>query len=292
MANLIMEESFNRNKRKATMFEELYSDNDSDNDFQDEDFHEDFHFEDDFDNGEYQPFNPEEEEKEYLSSLNKKTSQKIVKPFAWMNSPVKSIEKSPKGEKSPSPTWWDIKKNPSFDRINGALNYASLLPPPTTKPVDKKKKQKKVKPATATTNGKPATSTTNGKPATSTNGKPATSTNGKPATSTNGKPLIDEQQKRLIDEQQKPTRFCLSVIKKSKCFHGVKCRFAHKYSELKECNFGENCKKIILIKTNSDGTLELNNKSEKCCNFKHTKESLNSYLKRIPQQHTSPIKRT
>jgi hypothetical protein len=258
MANLIMEESFNRNKRKATMFEELYSDNDSDNDFQDEDFHEDFHFEDDFDNGEYQPFNPEEEEKEYLSSLNKKTSQKIVKPFAWMNSPVKSIEKSPKGEKSPSPTWWDIKKNPSFDRINGALNYASLLPPPTTKPVDKKKKQKKVKPATSTT--KPATSTTNGKP--------------------------------LIDEQQKPTRFCLSVIKKSKCFHGVKCRFAHKYSELKECNFGENCKKIILIKTNSDGTLELNNKSEKCCNFKHTKESLNSYLKRIPQQHTSPIKRT
>jgi hypothetical protein len=259
MANLIMEDSsFDRNKRKATMFEELYSDCDSDNDFQDEDLYdyEDLHHEDDFDNGEYQPFNPEEEEKDYLSSLNNKP-RKVVKPFAWMNSPVKSVEKSPKGEKSPSPSWWDIKKNPSFDRINGALNYASLLPPPTTKLIvdGKKKKQKKgVKP---------------------------TPTNGVKPTSTS----------ISTDEQQKPTRLCLSVIKKSKCFHGAKCRFAHKYSELKECNFGNNCKKIVLVKTNSDGTLELNNKSEKCCNFKHAKESLNSYLKRIPQQNTSPNKR-
>jgi hypothetical protein len=279
MANLIMEDSsFDRNKRKATMFEELYSDYDSDNDFQDEDFYdyEDLHHEDDFDNGEYQPFNPEEEEKDYLSSLNNKP-RKVVKPFTWMNSPVKSVEKSPTGEKSPSPSWWDIKKNPSFDLINGALNYASLLPPPTTNLIvdGKRKKQKQKKGVKPTSNGMPKP-TSNGMPKPTSNGMPKPTSNGMP------KP----------DEQQKPTRLCLSVLKKSKCFHGVKCRFAHKYSELKECNFGDNCKKIILIKTNPDGTLELNNKSEKCCNFKHAKESLSSYLKRIPQQNTSPTKRS
>jgi hypothetical protein len=277
MANLIMEDS-SFNKRKATMFEELYSDYDSDNDFQDEDFYdyEDLHHEDDFDNGEYQPFNPEEEEKDYLSSLNNKP-RKVVKPFTWMNSPVKSVEKSPTGEKSPSPSWWDIKKNPSFDLINGALNYASLLPPPTTNLIvdGKRKKQKQKKGVKPTSNGMPKP-TSNGMPKPTSNGMPKPTSNGMP------KP----------DEQQKPTRLCLSVLKKSKCFHGVKCRFAHKYSELKECNFGDNCKKIILIKTNPDGTLELNNKSEKCCNFKHAKESLSSYLKRIPQQNTSPTKRS
>lgn len=89
-------------------------------------------------------------------------------------------------------------------------------------------------------------------------------------------------------EEQQPTRLCLSVVKKTKCFHGKKCRFAHDYSNLKQCNFGEKCKKIVVVKTNPDGTIELKNKDGANCNFKHEKESFKSYLNRVPQQHTSP----
>ena len=65
MANLIMEETFDRNKR-TIMFDELYSDYDSDNDC---DNFDDCSVDDyGFDNGEYELFNPEEEEQEYLST--------------------------------------------------------------------------------------------------------------------------------------------------------------------------------------------------------------------------------
>lgn len=102
---------------------------------------------------------------------------------------------------------------------------------------------------------------------------------------------VSKVQKQSVPEVKKPTRFCLSIIKKTKCFHGSNCRFAHSYSELKECNFGEKCKKITVVKTNQDGTQELSNKNPAViCMFKHAKESKRSFLKRIPQQHTSPKK--
>lgn len=237
---------------------------DSDSDYDDEeDFYDNYEpYEEEFDyDNEYQPFDPEKEEEEYRSSITKERIAKIKpKPYIWMNSPTKSVEKSP----AKSPSWWD--KNKIIDEntrmVNGVLNYAALLPPPTKKEevkiVEKPKAKKTKKPK---------------------NPKPAQE-----------QPKQEKLKPTPVQQptENKPTRFCLSVIKKSKCFHGKLCRFAHDYSELKECNFGEKCKKISVVKTNPDGTLELNNKNEVVCNFKHAKESKASYLKRVPQQHTSP----
>lgn len=240
---------------------------DSDSDYEDEEeFYDNYEpYEEDFDytNGDdYQPFDPEKEEEEYRSSITKKRVPKI-KPFSWMNSPTKSTETSPTLAKPK--TWWD--KTNTVDEtnrlVNGVLNYAALLPPPQKKEVvevkqqPKPKKQKKSKPAQP-----------------------------------QPKVVPSEKVKQQPQDgaQSKPTRFCLSVLKKAKCFHGKQCRFAHDYSDLKECNFGEKCKKIKVVKVNPDGTLEIENKNDAGCNFKHAKESKNSYLKRVPQQHTSPKK--
>lgn len=249
----------------------------------DEDFYDNYEPDEEifFDNGEYEPFNPEEEEKEHEAYVSPKLIKK-VRPV-W-TSPNKKAEINDE-KKSPTPTWWD--KNevvPEVKRvINGVLNYAALLPEPTLKLVQqpKKKLKKSKKNETATfvpsLSGKNRSTTT--LRASQSGTKPEIAKN---ATTTTSVPV---QQKPI-----KPTRFCLSVIKKTKCFHG-QCRFAHSYSELKECNFGENCKKIMVLKTNQDGTFELANKNNNViCNFKHSKESKNSYLKRVPQQSTSPKK--
>lgn len=238
------------NKRVANYTDDDYnSEYDSEDDFYDHYEPEDDFFDDDDD---YQPFVPEEEEPPKLH-----VSPKFIKPCLLLNSPTKSPKKSP--EKTP--TWWDENKNidDSNRIINGVLNYAALLPPPTPKTAPpsapKTKKNKKVKNESAKDHK-----------------------------------IQEKQQPKKPDEVIKPTRFCLSVIKKTKCFHGAQCRFAHDYSDLKECNFGEKCKKIIVVKTNPNGTLEMSNKNNALCNFKHAKESKNSYLKRVPQQHTSPKK--
>lgn len=260
------------NKRVANYTNEY----DSENDYEDED---DFYnhyetYEEEFDDGEYQPFNPQEEEEKTTTSPNSLFKQ--IKPcfLKKLNSPTKSTEKSP--TKTQSPTWWDKNKTiaESERMINGVLNYAALLPPPTPKievvekpPSKKAKKNKK-------NSGNVAPK------------EIAKKENSMEKKNLKKQPIITP----TIPEVQKPTRFCLSIIKKSKCFHGAQCRFAHDYSDLKECNFGEKCKKITVVKTNPDGTLELSNKNEAGCNFRHAKESKASYLKRVPQQHTSPKK--
>lgn len=245
-------------------------------DFEEEDFYN--HYlapEEDFDDGEYQPFVPDEEEevKKQPSFTFKK-----IKPFN-LNSPTKSAEKSPKTSPTKSPSWWDKKtiEDGSKRMVNGVLNYAALLPPPTPKPevVPSPPQPKKKK------GGKKGGKGVETKVKTEGLVKPQSE---KPQ---GGKKQVVTGNNEVV---QKPTRFCLSIIKKSKCFHGAQCRFAHDYSDLKECNFGEKCKKISVVKTNPDGTLELINKNEVGCNFKHAKESKNSYLKRVPQQHTSPRK--
>jgi hypothetical protein len=245
------------NKRVAN-YTDIYDDSDDDSENGFYNHYEPFEEEFDFNNndGDYQPFIPEEEEKEHKSFISS-SLKRSMKPFVWMNSPTKSVEKSPKIK---SQTWWD--KNETIEEskrvVNGVLNYAALLPPPTRKVEVQPKKFKKTK-------------------------------------KKGGKQQIIEKKEMVKKppsqpvamEVQKPTRFCLSIIKKSKCFHGAQCRFAHDYADLKECNFGVKCKKIVVTKTNADGTVELANKNEIGCNFKHGKESKNSYLKRIPQ-HTSP----
>lgn len=232
-------------------------------------------YEEDFDDGEYQPFDPEEEEKEYIKTTSPNIIKKI-KPCILLNSPTKSAEKLLKT--SQSPTWWDKNKPIAESEriINGVLNWAALLPPPTSKPKTeiipqlqpkKFKKNKKI--------------------------NQGLKEGDKKIQEKSDKKTFKKQQSITTVttlEVQKPTRFCLSVIKKSKCFHGAQCRFAHDYSDLKECNFGEKCKKINVVKINPDGTLELINKNEVGCNFKHAKESKTSYLKRVPHQHTSPKK--
>jgi len=240
---------------------------DNENDFYDRyEPYEEEHFGDD----DYEAFDPEKEEAEHKSYILTIGKRFIVKPLIGINSPTKSAETSPKK----SPTWWDKRAiiDESNRLINGVLNYAVLLPPPKPKPMIKDE----VKPKKSKKNKK-------------------SKAENKPSTKPTEKPSKAPKQALKLDKSQgdekpseKPTRFCLSVLKKSKCFHGTKCRYAHAYSDLRECNFGDRCNKISLVKTNPDGTKELTNKNGVTCNFKHTKESMTSYLKRVPQQHTSP----
>lgn len=253
-------------KRVAYYTQDEY---DSEGEENDDDFYEQFDpEEDDFDNGDYQPFNEDN-----FPVLTRK--QVVIRPINL--SPTKSAEKSP----SKSPSWWD--KSATIEQskrvIDGVLNYAALLPPSAPKPVvhppKKTKKGPKNQDKTRTEHVKGPKS------------------HDKKGPKNNGPQVHEEFEKKTIvknSEVQKPTRLCLSIVRKTKCFHGAKCRFAHDYSNLKECNFGEKCKKIIRMKTNPDGTIELANRGEVPCTFKHANESKNSYLNRIPKQHSSPRK--
>ena len=219
-----------------------------------EDFYDNYEpFEEEsFDNGEYEAFNPEEEEKEHRAYISPRAT-KTIKPTRYWNSPKKDEQK----KSSPTPTWWDKSESvPETNRIiNGVLNYAALLPPPAKKTQTQSQSKKR---------------------------------NRKQKSKPRSEVAAPSETRR--SEVQKPTRFCLSVIKNAKCFH-AHCRFAHSYSELKECKFADNCNKIALLKTNQDGTVELCNKNGTACTFKHSKESKHSYLKRVPQQHLSSPKK-
>lgn len=261
------------NKRVANYTQDEYDSEGEE--YEENDFYDNYEpYEEDFDNGDYQPF-----EEEDFPTLTKK--QVVVRPVNL--SPTKSAEKSP----PKSPSWWDKSKivDKSDRIIDGVLNYAALLPPPTPKPkvVRPPKKNKKTKDGKQPFEKKIKNNDEKNHP------KSRSENNGSKghmevAKRTNLAPKAQG----ASAEVQKPTRLCLSVIRKTKCFHGSNCRFAHDYSDLKECNFGEKCKKIIKLKTNPDGTFELANRNEVACNFKHAKESKTSYMKRLPQQHTSP----
>ena len=237
---------------------------------EEEDYYDNYEpYEDEFNynDGDYEPFVPEEEEekKAYVSPRFNK-----IKLITSLNSPTKkSVEKSP----TKSPTWWDKTETITADNrmVNGVLNYAALLPPKVVKIEEPKSEIQ------------PKKSKKNNKKGKQQPTEPKVVVKPTPKS-------VKPREDTTTAEVQKPTRFCLSVIKKSRCFHGKQCRFAHDYSDLKECNFGEKCKKIVVLKTNQDGTVELANKNEVTCNFRHAKESKNSYLKRVPQQHTSPKK--
>ena len=242
-----------------------------------EDFYDNYEpFEEEsFDNGEYEAFNPEEEEKEHRAYISPRAT-KTIKPTRYWNSPKKDEQKK---SSSPTPTWWDKSESvPETNRvINGVLNYAALLPPPAKKTQTqsqskKRNRKQKSKPRSEVVAPSEAKQT------------PRSQQKPKPRSE------VAAPSETRRSEVQKPTRFCLSVIKNAKCFH-AHCRFAHSYSELKECKFADNCNKIALLKTNQDGTVELCNKNGTACTFKHSKESKHSYLKRVPQQHLSSPKK-
>ncbi|ABF82064.1 hypothetical protein MIV034R [Invertebrate iridescent virus 3] len=187
---------------------------------------------------------------------------KIIKPYPWMTSPTKSVDKAAQKEKK-MPDWWTKPTTVTPTRNEqGILNYSLLLPPSTKKPTQPNKRRK---------NGgaKPPNSKPLGNPA-----KP------------NG--VSQQQQGPKRDSTQQPTRLCKSVLKQAKCYFGAQCGYAHRYSDLKECSYGKNCKKIVLVRVNQDGTLHLANKPGAVCNFKHTNEAQQSYLARLPQSTASP----
>ena len=247
------------NKRVDTLYDDADSfidDQDDQDDFYDH--YEPFTNEEFNDGDDYEPFDPEAEEREY--ELSRIKQDRVLKPYAWMTSPTKT----PKASPTKPPTWWDktqtVEENARI--INGVLNYGALLPPPSIKKTNKKKNKKnpnsiRAHPQQAKTHPQQARAP--------------------------HAPTAD--QCALL---QKPTRFCMSFVKNMKCFHGSNCRFAHQYSDLKECNFGDKCKKIEVVKTTASGVV-LKNRAENICIFKHANETKASYLARVPQQ-TSPRK--
>ena len=75
--------------------------------------------------------------------------------------------------------------------------------------------------------------------------------------------------------QRSCTQLCTSVLAKTKCLHGTRCRFAHKIEDLArhECNFGVKCRYTEKISE----TEYQNSSSIKKCLHWHPSESSESY---------------
>ena len=263
------------NKRVDTLYDDADSFIGDDQDDQDDfyDHYEPFTNEEFNDGDDYEPFDPEAEEREY--ELSRIKQDRVLKPYAWMTSPTKT----PKASPTKPPTWWDktqtVEENARI--INGVLNYGALLPPPSIKKTNKKKNKKnpnsiRAHPQQAKTHPQQA----------KTHPQQAKT---HPQQARVSHASVTQQPTANL---QKPTRFCMSFVKNMKCFHGSNCRFAHQYSDLKECNFGDKCKKVEVVKTTASGVV-LKNRAENICIFKHANETKTSYLARVPQQ-TSPRK--
>ena len=263
------------NKRVDTLYDDADSFIGDDQDDQDDfyDHYEPFTNEEFNDGDDYEPFDPEAEEREY--ELSRIKQDRVLKPYAWMTSPTKT----PKASPTKLPTWWEktqtVEENARI--INGVLNYGALLPPPSIKKTNKKKNKKnpnsiRAHPQQAKTHPQQA----------KTHPQQAKT---HPQQARVSHASVTQQPTANL---QKPTRFCMSFVKNMKCFHGSNCRFAHQYSDLKECNFGDKCKKVEVVKTTASGVV-LKNRAENICIFKHANETKTSYLARVPQQ-TSPRK--
>ena len=245
------------NKRVDTLYDDADSfigDQDDQDDFYDH--YEPFTNEEFNDGDDYEPFDPEAEEREY--ELSRIKQDRVLKPYAWMTSPTKT----PKASPTKPPTWWE--KTQTVEEkariINGVLNYGALLP----------KKKNKKNPNSIRDHPQQAKNPQQAK------------------THPQQAKTHPQQATQQPTANQKPTRFCMSFVKNMKCFHGSNCRFAHQYSDLKECNFGDKCKKVEVVKTTASGVV-LKNRAENICIFKHANETKTSYLARVPQQ-TSPRK--
>jgi chemotaxis protein histidine kinase CheA len=269
------------NKRVDTLYDDAdsFSDQDDQDDFYNH--YEPFTNEEFNDGDDYESFDPEAEEREY--ELSRIKQDRVLKPYAWMTSPTKT----PKASPTKPPTWWEktqtIEENARI--INGVLNYGALLPPPSIKKTNKKKNKKNPN----STRAHPQQARVHPQQARA---------HPQQARVHPQQARVHPQQARAHPQQarahpqqaradqcalQKPTRFCMSFVKNMKCFHGSNCKFAHQYSDLKECNFGDECKKVEVVKTTASGVV-LKNRAENICIFKHANETKASYLARVPQQ--------
>jgi hypothetical protein len=72
------------------------------------------------------------------------------------------------------------------------------------------------------------------------------------------------------------SQMCRSYTMKTKCPHGVKCRYAHNPNELNvnNCGYGSNCKLVKIISN------EYINNGTKCCIYKHPNETKANFFKR------------
>ena len=75
---------------------------------------------------------------------------------------------------------------------------------------------------------------------------------------------------------QVKSQMCRSYTMKTKCPHGVKCRYAHNPNELNvnNCGYGSNCKLVKIISN------EYINSGNKCCIYKHPNETKANFFKR------------
>lgn len=224
---------------------------------------------------EYEPFvDTSQERKSCVFS-----GRTILKPIDWKKlSPSKSPETKPRGPKTS--TWWDSTQvvDESKRLVNGVINYSAILPPPTKREVVKVAKKKKKSTTTQSKVSGPEARRADA---------PRPSCDGFGRARVGGLRSGTLTPEGFGNVDQQPTRLCVSVLRNAKqCFHKERCRFAHDYADLKECNFGERCKKVTVVSRSSETPTSVvyHNKPEgTTCTFKHANESLASYLHRIPQ---------
>ena len=79
-------------------------------------------------------------------------------------------------------------------------------------------------------------------------------------------------------KKKEKTQMCRSVKDKTKCPHGINCRYAHKFEELvvSLCGFNDKCRGI---QKNEKGYYT-NSNEEKICFYRHTTESKDNYRRR------------
>ena len=74
----------------------------------------------------------------------------------------------------------------------------------------------------------------------------------------------------------KRTKLCLSIINKTICPHKENCRYAHKFEDLEQCLFSDNCRFI-----KKDKGIYTNISKTKICEYKHKNETASTYFNRI-----------
>ena len=82
--------------------------------------------------------------------------------------------------------------------------------------------------------------------------------------------------KDKLKTKLKRTKLCLSIINKTICPHKENCRYAHKFEDLEQCLFSDNCRFI-----KKDKGTYTNISKTKICEYKHKNETASTYFNRI-----------
>lgn len=227
----------NRHVEPFSSKNDIYEDEDDDEEYDEYDEGDVAEFCDE----EYETFVPEREE----STVNRRP---LIRPIQWSKinfSPKEDIQKPNK-----TSTWWDTARPVDAQIVNGVINYAALLPPPSVRPVEQKQRRKR---SNTTQSKKPVNRPTNG------DKKPSGT------------------QPSASNRAFASVKMCVSVSRATKCFR-PECKFAHSFAELKECGFGNRCRKIVL--TRGSPNIYKNNPADTICAFKHPRETESNYISR------------